>query len=59
MYEDIYQVFRRIGKDYVELLASDMSITNAMIFMQAWLEGNYNDLESSLEIRRQPQNMEE
>jgi hypothetical protein len=54
MWEDIFQVYRRVGENYVDLLASDMTLDNAVIFMKAWLEENYNDQETRLEIRRQP-----
>ena len=52
MCEDIYQVYRRIG-DIIDLIASDMTITDAIIFMEAWMSKNYMDTESSLELRRQ------
>ena len=53
MMEDICQVYRRIG-DSEELLASDMYISDATIFVEAWMLRNYMDETSSLEIRRQP-----
>lgn len=57
MWEDVFQVYRRIGEKS-DLMASDMSLYDAMIFMRAWLEDNYQDTVSSLEIRRQPMNDE-
>ena len=54
MWEDIFQVYRRIGENYVDLLASDMTIDNAVLFTKAWMQENYNDQETSIEIRRQP-----
>lgn len=54
MWEDIYQVYRRVGENYVDLMASDMTIENAIIFVEAWFRGNFNDQETSIEIRRQP-----
>ncbi len=56
MWEDIYQVYRRVGENYVDLMASDMTIENAIIFVEAWFRGNFNDQETSIEIRRQPIN---
>lgn len=59
MWEDIYQVYRRIGDDYVDLMASDMTISNALLFVEAWFSGNFNDQQSSIEIRRQPMDYHE
>lgn len=53
MWEDVYQVYRRI-EGTEELIASDMSISDVMIFMEAWMSRNYMDTASSLELRRQP-----
>ena len=53
MWEDVYQVYRRI-EDAKELLASDLNISDAMIFMEAWMLRNYNDTVSTLELHRQP-----
>lgn len=53
MCEDIYQVYRRID-EWVDLLASDMTLESATIFMKAWMHENYNDQLTSLELRRQP-----
>lgn len=55
MCEDIYQVYRRID-EWVDLLASDMTLESATIFMKAWMHENYNDQRTSLELRRQPMN---
>lgn len=54
MWEEIYQVYRRIGDKCVDIMASDMTIDNAVLFIKAWMQENYNDQESSIEIRRQP-----
>ena len=54
MWEDVYQVYRRVGTDYVSLMASDMSIDDAVLFVKAWMQANYNDQVTSIEIRRQP-----
>ena len=53
MWEDVFQVYKRYG-DKADLIASDMSLYDALLFMRAWLEENYHDVVSSLEIRRQP-----
>ena len=54
MGEDIFQVYRRVGENYVDLIASDMTIDNAVLFAKAWMQENYNDQQTSVEIRRQP-----
>ena len=54
MWEDVFQVYRRVGDNYTDLMASDMTIDNAILFIKAWMQENYNDLETSIEIRRQP-----
>ena len=54
MWEDVYQVFLRIGEKRVDLLASDMTIDNAVLFVKAWFQEYYNDTDTSIEIRRQP-----
>jgi hypothetical protein len=54
MWEDIFQVYRRIGDNYIDLLASDMTIDNAVLFIKAWIQENYNDQKTSIEIRHQP-----
>lgn len=53
MSEDLFEVYKRIG-DYSYRLASNMDIYNAVLFMQAWMQENYADQSSSLELRRQP-----
>ena len=54
MWEDVFQVYRRIGENYVDLLASDMTIGNAVLFTKAWLQENFNDQQTSIEIKRKP-----
>ena len=54
MPDDIYQVYRRVGENYVDLMASDMTIDNALLFVEAWFIDNFNDQTTSIEIRRQP-----
>lgn len=56
MWEDVIQVYERVGERIVHLIASDMSIDNAVLFVKAWMEANYRDDVTSLEIRRQPIN---
>ena len=53
MSEDIYQVYRRIGT-WVDLLASDMTIEDAVLFIKAYMQDNWADTETSLELQRQP-----
>ena len=53
MCEDIYQVYRCIG-DYKDLMASDMTIDNAVLFVKAWFQENFNDQETYIRICRQP-----
>lgn len=54
MWEDVFQVYERVGERIVQLIASDMSVDNAVLFVKAWMEANYRDDVTSLEIRRQP-----
>ena len=54
MWEDLFQVYRRIGEKYTDLMASDMTIDNAILFVRAWMQENFNDQQTSIEIRRQP-----
>lgn len=56
MWEDVFQVYERVGEKFVQLIANDMSIDNAVLFVKAWMEANYRDDVTSLEIRRQPIN---
>lgn len=53
MSEDLFEVYKRIG-DHAYRLASNMRVHDAVIFMQAWMQENYADLLTSLELRRQP-----
>ena len=53
MWEDVFQVYERVGDRFVQLIASDMSLDNAVLFVKAWMEANYRDEVTSLEIRRQ------
>ena len=54
MWEDVFQVYRRVGDSYSCLMASDMSIDDAVLFVKAWMQENYRDQQTSVEIRRQP-----
>jgi hypothetical protein len=54
MWEDVFQVYRRVGDNYTDLMASDMTIDNAVLFTKAWMQENFNDQQTSIEIRRQP-----
>lgn len=51
MNEPKYQIYYRNG-DICELLASDMSIEDALVFVGAWHDRYYND-EAGVEVRRQ------
>jgi hypothetical protein len=53
MWDDVFQVYERAGDRFVQLIASDMSLDNAVLFVKAWMEANYRDEVTSLEIRRQ------
>lgn len=59
MWEDVFQVYERVGEKIVQLIASDMSIDNAVLFVKAWMEANYRDEVTSLEIRRQAINRDD
>ena len=56
MWEDTFQVFKKFGikREHESLVASDMSIRDATLFVIAWFEENFNDQYTSIEIRRQP-----
>ena len=54
MWEDVFQIYRRFGDSNADLIASDLSLSDATIFIEAWMLKNYADKISSLEIRRQP-----
>lgn len=53
VWEDVFQVFVRVN-DRRRLVASDMAIEDATLFVESWFLRNYNDQISSIEIRRQP-----
>lgn len=54
MWEDQYQVYRRHGDGEYDLRASDMTIDDAVLFVQAYFQSAYNDQDVRFEIRRQP-----
>ena len=54
MWEDQYQVYRRHGDSKYDLCASDMTIEDAVLFIKAYFQENYNDPDVRFEIRRQP-----
>ena len=57
MWEDVFQVYlldNIVTPPHPELAASDMRIDNAVLFAKAWLQENFNDQTTSVEIRRQP-----
>lgn len=55
MWEDIFQIYKRVN-DNVELIASDMTLQDAIMFIEAWMLKYYHDEVTSLELRRQPRN---
>lgn len=59
MWEDVFQVYERVGDRFCQLIASDMSLDNAVLFVKAWMEANYRDEVTSLEIRRQAINRDD
>lgn len=54
MWEDQYQVFRRYGDGKYDLRASDMTIDDAILFVKAVFQENFNEDDLRFEIRRQP-----
>lgn len=54
MWEDQYQVYRRYGDGEFDLRASDMTIDDAILFIRAMFQENYNENNLRFEIRRQP-----
>lgn len=54
MWEDVFQIYRRFGDSDADLIASDLSLSDATMFIEAWMLKSYADEISSLEIRRQP-----
>lgn len=49
----LFEVYMRVG-DCSRRLASNMDLYDALLFMQAWMQKNYANQLSSLELRRQP-----
>lgn len=43
-----------LGDSNADLIASDLSLSDATMFIEAWMLKSYADEISSLEIRRQP-----
>lgn len=62
MWEDVFQVYlldNIVTPPHAELAASDMTIDNAVLFAKAWLQENFNEQMTSIEIRRQPMDYRE
>lgn len=62
MWEDVFQVYlldNIVTPPHAELAASDMTIDNATLFIRAWFQENFNDQQTSIEIRRQPMDYRE
>lgn len=55
VWEDIFQVYQKRGESE-ELLASDMTIDNVCLFINAWFSDHFDDQATKIEIRRQPLN---
>lgn len=54
MWEDQYQVYMRYGDGEYDLRASDMTIEDATLFIEAVFGKNFNVPDLRFEIRRQP-----
>ena len=57
MYEDLFDVYIDVLSDgkIVNRIAAAMSLTDAALFMRAYMEECYNDLDFSLILRHSPQ----
>ena len=51
MWEDQYQVYRRHGDGEYDLRASDMTIDDAVLFVQAYFQSAFNDQDLRFEIQ--------
>lgn len=54
MFEERFQVYERHGDGVFDLLASDMRIDAAILFIKALFQEAYNEAKLRIEIRRQP-----
>lgn len=54
MFEERFQVYERHGDGAFDLLASDMRIVDAMLFIKALFQEAYTEAKLRIEIRRQP-----
>ncbi len=54
MWEDKFQVYERHGDGAFDLLASDMRIDDAILFIKALFQEAYTETRLRIEIRRQP-----
>ncbi len=54
MFEERFQVYERHGDGAFDLLASDMRIGDAVLFVKALFEEAYTESKLRIEIRRQP-----
>ena len=54
MLEDKFQVYERHGDGAFDLLASDMRIDDAILFIKALFQEAYTEAKLRIEIRRQP-----
>ena len=37
MWEDVFQIYRRFGDSNADLIASDLSLSDATMFIEAWM----------------------
>ena len=54
MWEDKFQIYERHGDGAFDLLASDMRIDDAILFVRALFQEAYTEAKLRIEIRRQP-----
>ena len=41
MWEDVFQIYRRFGDSDADLIASDLSLSDATMFIEAWMLKSY------------------
>lgn len=58
MIEDNYELYLH-DNNYCVLLASNMTIDNAVLFISAWFQKYYNEEQASIEIKRQSMTVKE
>lgn len=58
VWEDLFEIYKSCGGGS-HRIASNMDIYDATLFIRVWMQENFNDQATSLEIRRQPMEAEE